>query len=210
MQVLLGVNMLYALILPVVEVFVGAYIMRNTNNPAMVALYQLAMYVGIILTSVFNGVLLKFIKVNILYTIGILLSAISMVVMMSLSSLDLIQLCVAGCAMGAASGFFWTNRYLLSLNVTEDDNRNYYFGLESFAFTIANHRSTSWSRLTHSRSFGTHNIGYRVRRQPLLPRCNHHHFMCCHHLPATYSRLGKFENPHQKGFLYIKFHTSVV
>ena len=119
MQVLLGVNMLYALILPVVEVFVGAYIMRNTNNPAMVALYQLAMYVGIILTSVFNGVLLKFIKVNILYTIGILLSAISMVVMMSLSSLDLIQLCVAGCAMGAASGFFWTNRYLLSLNVTE-------------------------------------------------------------------------------------------
>ena len=79
MQVLLGVNMLYALVLPVVEVFVGAYIMRNTNDPAMVALYQLAMYVGIILTSVCNGVLLKFVKVNILYTIGILLSAVSMV-----------------------------------------------------------------------------------------------------------------------------------
>ena len=74
MQVLLGTNMLYALVLPIVEIFVGAYIMRNTNSPAYVALYQLAMYVGIVCTSVVNGFLLKHFKVNILYCIGILLS----------------------------------------------------------------------------------------------------------------------------------------
>lgn len=38
--------------------------------------------------------------------------------------------------MGAASGFFWTNRYLLALYNTNDDNRNYFFGLESFFFSI--------------------------------------------------------------------------
>ncbi len=58
-QILLLTNMFYALVLPVVEIFVGAYIMRNTNNPSYVASYQLAMYVGIVLASVINGELLK-------------------------------------------------------------------------------------------------------------------------------------------------------
>ena len=40
--------------------------------------------------------------------------------------------------VGAASGFFWTNRYLLALYNTDDENRNYYFGLESFFFSVAN------------------------------------------------------------------------
>lgn len=206
MQVLLGVNMLYALVLPVVEVFVGAYIMRNTNSPAMVALYQLAMYVGIILTSVCNGFLLKYMKVNVLYTIGILLSAVSMVAMMSLSSLDLVQLTVAGCAMGAASGFFWTNRYLLALNVTEDENRNYFFGLESFAFTIASiivplGVGALLAGLSGHEVFGIMfdtNLSYRV--VTLLALCVA--IIACYVLTR-----GHFENPKQKGFLYFRFHS---
>ena len=33
MRTLLVTNMLYALVLPIVEIFVGAYIMRNTSDP---------------------------------------------------------------------------------------------------------------------------------------------------------------------------------
>jgi YQGE family putative transporter len=137
MQILLCVNMLYALILPIVEVFVGAYIMRNTSDPAMVALYQLAMYVGIVFTSFCNGFFLKVIPAKVLYSIGISISALSIVVMMSFSSLDFVQLLVTGFSLGAASGIFWTNRYLLALDVTKDENRNYFFGIETFAFSIA-------------------------------------------------------------------------
>ena len=36
MRTLLVTNMLYALVLPIVEIFVGAYIMRNTSDPVMV------------------------------------------------------------------------------------------------------------------------------------------------------------------------------
>ncbi len=206
MQVLLGVNMLYAFVLPIVEVFVGAYIMRNTNNPAMVALYQLAMYVGIILTSVCNGFLLKFMKVNVLYTIGILLSAVSMVAMMSLSSLDLVQLAVAGCAMGAASGFFWTNRYLLALNVTEDENRNYFFGLESFAFTIASivvplGVGALLAGLSGHEILGiTFDVNMSYQFVTLLALCIA--IAACYVLTR-----GRFENPAQKGFLFFRFHT---
>lgn len=137
MRVLLITNMLFALVLPVIEIFVGAYIMRSTSAPTMVAYYQLMMYVGIVTTSFVNGFLLKNVNVKYLYAAGILVSGLSMFAMMAIENLGLAELGIAGFAMGAASGFFWTNRYLLALNNTTDDNRNYFFGLESFFFSIA-------------------------------------------------------------------------
>ena len=137
MRILLITNMLYALVLPVVEIFVGAYIMRNTSEPTMVAFYQLAMYTGIVITSLVNGFLLKRYKARTLYAAGILVSGISMFGMMMIHSLGFLELGLAGFLLGAASGFFWTNRYLLTLYNTRDDNRNYFFGLESFFFSIA-------------------------------------------------------------------------
>lgn len=106
MKILLLTNMLYALVLPVVEIFVGAYIMRNTSDPVMVAFYQLAMYAGIVATSFVNGFLLKKYNVKILYSAGILVSGIAMFGMMTIKSLGFIELGLAGFLMGAASGFF--------------------------------------------------------------------------------------------------------
>jgi YQGE family putative transporter len=102
-----------------------------------VAVYQLAMYAGIVFASMINGELLKRIKVKLLYSFGILVSGISMLVMMFARSTGIIELTIAGIAMGIAAGFFWTNRYLLALNATNDNNRNYFFGLESFFFSIS-------------------------------------------------------------------------
>lgn len=138
MRVLQLTNMIYAFVLPVVEVFAGAYVMRNTNDPALVAYYQLAMYCGVVTTSLINGIMLKGVNVKVLYAGGILVSAASLGGMMLTSDLGFLELGFAGFFLGAASGFFWTNRYLLALYNTNDDNRNYYFGLESFFFSVAN------------------------------------------------------------------------
>lgn len=138
MKVILITNLLYAMVLPVVEIFVGAYVMRSTNDPSMVACYQLAMYVGLVLTSFINGFLLKRASSKALYATGIMLSGVSMFAMMFIKDLSLLDLCVAGVLLGGASGFFWTNRYLLTLYNTDDQNRNYFFGLESFFFSIMN------------------------------------------------------------------------
>lgn len=136
MKVILITNLLYAMVLPVVEIFVGAYVMRYTNDPTMVVYYQLAMYIGIVSTSFVNGWLMRFFSCKTLYSAGILVSGISMFLMMYVKSLGLIELGLAGFLLGAASGFFWTNRYLLTLYNTNDSNRNYFFGLESFFFSI--------------------------------------------------------------------------
>lgn len=205
-RTLLLTNMLYGMILPIIEIFVGAYIMRNTGNSSYVAIYQLCMYIGVVSTSVLNGALLKVFKVNILYSIGIMLTSVSLMVMMFVQSLGIFELGIAGFALGASTGFFWTNRYLLALNSTNDGNRNYFFGLESFFFSM-------WSILIplavgvflgslHGKVwFGrtiSVNIGYQVITLVV--------FVIAIGACLLLSR-GKFENPVQKKFIYFKFHS---
>ena len=37
--------------------------------------------------------------------------------------------------MGMSFGLFWANRDYLALSTTKDENRNYYYGLETFFYT---------------------------------------------------------------------------
>lgn len=204
-RTILVTNMLYALILPIIEIFVGAYIMRNTGNSSYVAIYQLLMYVGVVSTSVLNGALLKIFKVNRLYSFGIILTAISLMVMMFVQSLGIVQLGIAGFALGASTGFFWTNRYLLTLNSTNDKNRNYFFGLESFFFSL-------WSivvplivgvflaSLDGKVMFGrvlSVNMGYQVITVVV--------FFIAVAATIVLSK-GDFVNPVQKKFVYFRYH----
>jgi YQGE family putative transporter len=204
MRVLLITNMLYALVLPVVEIFMAAYIMRFFNDTSYVAIFQVAMYTGIIITSLANGFLLKSFKVAHLYSFGILLSGVAMVGMMFVENIALTGLIVAGTLIGAASGFFWTNRYLMALNSTADENRNYFFGLESFFFTISNIGvpviiGVLLASIDGVQFMGiTFDIyqGYRIVTVMV--------FLIT--ILATYSlSRGKFENPVQKDFLYFRF-----
>src|SRR5436305_2023760 len=73
MRVLLVTNSIYAFVIPVIEIFVGAYIMRNSNDPKIVALYQLTVYAGIPITFLVNGFLLNRVKISTLYSFGMLL-----------------------------------------------------------------------------------------------------------------------------------------
>jgi len=203
-RVLLITNMLYALVLPVVEIFMAAYIMRSFNETSYVAIFQLSMYTGIILTSFMNGFLLKQFKVQHLYSFGILLSGLSMVGMMFVKDISLVGLVVSGTLIGAASGFFWTNRYLMALNTTDDENRNYFFGLESFFFTVSNiivplAIGALLASIDGKQLLGiTFDIykGYRIVTLIVFAIT----ILACFSLAR-----GKFANPIQKDFLFFRF-----
>lgn len=205
MRTLLVTNMLYALVLPVVEIFVGAYIMRNTSDPVMVAFYQLAMYTGIVTTSLVNGFLLKKYSVKGLYSVGIFVSGISMFGMMALKTLGFAELGLAGFLMGAASGFFWTNRYLLALYNTNDNNRNYFFGLESFFFSIASIGipliiGAFISQIDGKEVWGMLidiNTSYRIVTMVMIGIT----IIACMILWK-----GKFANPKETSFIYFRFN----
>jgi YQGE family putative transporter len=204
-RTLLITNMLYGMILPIIEIFVGAYIMRNTGNSTYVVIFQLFMYIGVVSTSILNGALLKIFKVSWLYSFGIVLSAIALMVMMFVHSIGIIQLGLAGFAIGASTGFFWTNRYLLALNATNDKNRNYFFGLESFFFSL-------WSiviPLSVGAFLGTidgkiwfgHAINFNMGYQIITVIVFFIAIGACIVLAK-----GDFVNPVQKKFVYFKYH----
>ncbi len=204
MRTLLKTNMIYALVLPVVEIFVGAYIMRNTSDPISVAFYQLFMYIGIVVTSLVNGFLLRWINVKYLYAGGILVSGLSMFGMMSVKSLGFIELGVAGFVMGAAAGFFWTNRYLLTLNNTTDDNRNYFFGLESFFFSIASITVPLVIGAFISQIDGKEVLGYLININ-LAYRIVTCAVVVLTVIACVILWQGQFKNPVEKDFLYFRF-----
>ncbi len=62
MRGLLITNMIYAFVLPVIEIFVAAYVMRNSHDVSKVVTYQLAIYAGDPLAFWINGILLGRIK----------------------------------------------------------------------------------------------------------------------------------------------------
>ena len=127
-----------------------------------------------------------------------------MVGMMMVKNIALPGLIVSGTLIGAASGFFWTNRYLMALTSTADENRNYFFGLESFFFTVSNIvvplvigallASIDGKRflgITFDVYKGYHIVTFIVFLITIL---------------ATYSlSRGRFENPVQKDFLFFRF-----
>lgn len=135
-KILIITNTIYAFVLPVIDIFVASYIMRNSNDPSKVILYQLAIYVGIPITFLINGYLLNIINVKKLFSLGMLLSGVSMVFMMSLDQIDYFGLIGAGLIMGMSFGLYWANRDYLVLSTTQDRTRNFYYGLETFIYTI--------------------------------------------------------------------------
>jgi len=92
----------------------------------------------------------------------------------------------------------------MALNTTQDDNRNYFFGLESFFFTISNIGiplaiGALLATVDGMRLFGLDlNIYYGYRIVTLMVFAVT--ILACFSLAR-----GRFENPVQKDFLYFRF-----
>ncbi len=204
-KILIITNTVYAFVLPVIDIFVASYIMRNSNDPSKVILYQLAIYIGIPITFLINGYLLNKINIKRLFSLGMLLSGVSMVFMMSLKEISYFGLATAGLIMGMSFGLYWANRDYLVLATTKDRTRNFYYGLETFIYTII--ASTvpvliGWFLISGERSsdLGSNeavNSGYRIITIIVF-------FITI--IASIIFHFGKYEKPKNEKFLYFKFH----
>jgi YQGE family putative transporter len=191
--------MVYALVLPVIDIFVAAYVMRNSNDPVKVVIYQLTIYTGIPLTFLLNGFLLKHFNIKKLYSAGMMLSGISMMIMMSLKTLDLTGIGFAGITMGLSFGFYWANRDYLALAITNDDNRNYYYGLETFFYTIIAvviPVAIGWFIESKGGDAQIHQAYLALTGAVLVITI----------LASIVCFRGTFKNPEQKKYVFFKFH----
>ena len=198
-RILTLTNMIYAFVLPVIDIFVAAYVMRSSNDPSKVVIYQLTIYTGIPLTFLLNGFLLRRFSIKSLYSAGMLLSGVSMLVMMSLKTLDIVGIGAAGMIMGMSFGFYWANRDYLALSITNDSNRNYYYGLETFFYTIVAvviPICIGWF-IEIVGKLETINIAYRIITGMVFIITIFASIMCFR---------GNFLNPVSQQFIFFKFH----
>lgn len=204
-KTLLGTNLLFAMVLPLIEIFASAYIMRNTGTPSYVIVYQLCMYIGVVLSAVINGFLMRWFRSPSLYGFGILVSSVSLMVMMFITKVNIPMLCSTGFLLGLSTGFFWTNRYLLTLYSTNDENRNYFFGFESFFFSFWNiviplAVGAFLTKIDGCTAFGKvldTNMGYRILTIfAFVISC-----LACFVLSK-----GNFKSPEAQNFFHLKFH----
>jgi len=137
MRVLIVSNMIYALVLPVIEIFVASYVMRNSHAVDKVVSYFLALYAATPVAFFLNGVLMGRVQAKHLYAAGMILSGASILFLMQLGDLTLRGIVISGLALGLSTGMFWANRGFLALTATNDGNRNYYYGVELFALTLS-------------------------------------------------------------------------
>ena len=202
MRMLLLTNLIYALVMPIIELFIGAYIMRNSEDISLVVIFQLAVYTGIPTTFLINGYLLKRIPISNLYSLGMLLSGVSMTAMMSLENLDTAGVFVAGLIMGLSYGFFWANRDFLALNTTKDDNRNYYYGVETVFYTITGivvpGAAGAFIAATQANGWfsGDVNVAYYILTAFVFAMTV---------FSSILVHRGQFQNPQRSPFLFFKF-----
>ena len=198
-QILVLTNLVYAIVLPVIDIFVAAYVMRSSNDPVKVVIYQLTIYTGIQLTFLLNVYLLKHFNIRKLYSAGMMLSAVSMMIMMSLKTLDLVGIGFAGITMGLSFGFYWSNRDYLALAITNDTNRNYYYGLETFFYTIIAviiPITIGWFIESSGDTSQIHNAYIIITGVVFIVTV----------LASIVCFRGTFKNPEQKQYVFFKFH----
>ena len=204
MRMLLLTNMVYALVIPIIELFIGAYIIRSSRDFSLVMVYQLAQGTGIPITFMLNGYLLKYIPIARLYAAGMIMSGLSMGFMMLLNNLTIVGIAATGLMMGMAYGLFWANRVFLALTTTKDENRNYYYGLEALFFTFASivMPLTAGYLIASTKQLGW--FGGKVE--------NAYYILTAIVLLLTIAASfivsrGKFVNPENARFVYLRFHS---
>ena len=203
MQILLLANMIYALILPVIEIFVAAYVMRNSHAVDKVVTYQLSVYVATPVAFFLNGILLGRVGVKHLYAAGMLLSGVAMTMLMRTGVLTPLGIGTSGLALGLATGLFWANRGFLALATTDDSNRNYFYGVETFTATLAAvvvPALVGWfigGAAFYGWAGGTPNRAYRWVAIAAVALTL---------VSAVLLERGVFRNPSRTSFVFFRFH----
>jgi MFS transporter, YQGE family, putative transporter len=129
---------LYNIIHPVFSIFINAFLWRQTQDVMIVALFNLAMFCLLPIGFYFNGHLLKRFSVKRLFFAGALFRAFLIAILMFFPMANVMWIVIFGIGYGFASGLFWSNKNLLTVELTTSSNRMYYSSLEFITQTINN------------------------------------------------------------------------
>jgi YQGE family putative transporter len=135
---LILVNLAYGLAYPFITLFAGAFVFGRSSDPVLVIYYQYGWFLGLILGYFLNGLLLRRYDIRPLFFGGMVLSIVSLLGLIFLAEVTAGNVLPLGGAVGLGSGLYWSNRNLLSVLTTNDENRNFFTGIEQLIIVVGN------------------------------------------------------------------------
>lgn len=114
---------------PILGTFMNAYLWSIGGDFYAIAVFNLATFISLPLTFFVNGMLLRFISIDMLYTLGSLTLGIDVLLTILLTKMGIYSYTLFGAIFGVGYGLYWANRNYLTLKQTKSHNRNYFLGL---------------------------------------------------------------------------------
>lgn len=192
-------NFLYTFAIAFMNIFVTAYIFNQADN-ATVILYYLGEYIGLPVVFTLNGMLMRRVSVKVLYSLGMVASVSTILLMMTLDRPAAPVFFGCGVVVGLCYGLHWANRNFLVLSSTDNLSRNYYTGLEFMLVTLVMLISPilTGSFIAEATASGllTREGAYRTIVAGILVLCS---------LAALVIMRGRFETPPMPRFVYFRF-----
>jgi MFS transporter, YQGE family, putative transporter len=130
---LITANFLFGLFNPFYLIFSNTYIFNSTKGDITFNLiYCLFNFIGIISGFIINGYLLRIFHVKKQLIMGSIILFISVLIMFMLpmGSLTGIWIFVFGLGTGIGNGIYWSSRNYLTMVNTNDNNRNFFSGID--------------------------------------------------------------------------------
>lgn len=129
---------LYSLINPIFQIFINAFIWRQTQDVILVALFNLSWMSIIPLGFYINGLLLKRYSVKRMYFLGAVIRSALVALLIFFPAINPMQIVLFGLGYGFTSAIFFSNRNLLVLELTNSSNRIYFQSLDFISQTVSN------------------------------------------------------------------------
>ncbi len=136
-QRLLLSTVLFELSAPMLHIFVNAFIYRQTGTFTAVAAYNVGYFCAIAIFFYVNSFLLERVRQSRLVSFGLVGQGIVISTLMYMSEISLVSSVFFGFLGGIPAALYWGNRHLLTSEVTTDQERTYFFGLEEVLATLA-------------------------------------------------------------------------
>ncbi len=135
---LLRLNLIYHLVFPIIMTFIQAYLWGAERNVKINIIYTLGAFAGNYIGYLLNGFLLRKMTIKVLFYLGLILSVLPMVLIVYVVDIQMSSIIWYGIVFGIGTGMYYSCRNFLSYLATNDENRNFFAGLEQFIIITSN------------------------------------------------------------------------
>ncbi|MBA3724577.1 MAG: hypothetical protein H0W89_06880 [Candidatus Levybacteria bacterium] len=129
---------LYNIIHPIFAIFINAFLWRQTEDVMIVALFNLSLFCMLPVGFYINGQLLKHFSVKNLYFAGAVFRSSLIALLIFYPAVTQFAVIFFGLGYGLSSGIFFSNKNLLTVELTKSSNRMYFSSLDFLSQTVNN------------------------------------------------------------------------